>query len=31
MVSAQMAIVKILTMKHYTENENTKREQDSNQ
>jgi hypothetical protein len=31
MVSAQMAIVKILTMKHYTENENTQREQDSNQ
>lgn len=28
-LSAQMAIVKVLTMKHYTENENTEREQDT--
>jgi hypothetical protein len=30
-VNAQMSVVKVLTMKHYTENENTQREQDSNQ
>lgn len=30
-VNAQMSVVKVLTMKHYTENENTEREQDSNQ
>jgi hypothetical protein len=28
-VSAQMAIVKVLTLKHYTENENIEREQDT--
>lgn len=28
-VSAQMAVVKVLTMKHYTENENTEGKQDT--
>lgn len=31
LVSAQTAITKVLTMKHYTEHENTERKQDSNQ